>query len=205
MEFAKVVENRASIRKFSSEEVNIEDIKEIVKLAGKSPSPNNSQPWKFVIIKNKEKINDIAEIVHKKIDTLFPQDVENVKSIVERFSTFFTDAPILVAVLSTEYSAVVDKILPQNEITHEELNAMRNYPDIQSIGGAIQTFLLAAVDKGLGACWLSGLLVAKKEIEDYLNIEKGSQLTACIAVGKQSGEANQNEKKDLQEILEIIE
>ncbi len=205
MEFTNVVENRASVRKFSNEDVNIEDLKEIVRLAGKSPSPNNSQPWKFVIIKNKEKIDKIAEIVHNKIDTLFPKDVENVKSTVERFSTFFTDAPVLVAVLSTDYSAVVDKILPENEITHEELNAMRNYPDVQSIGAAIQTFLLASVDKGLGACWLSGLLVAKKEIEDYLEIGKGSQLTACIAVGKALGETNQNEKKDLQEILEVIE
>ncbi len=205
MEFTKVVEKRVSVRKFSSEEINIEDVKEIIRLAGKAPSPNNSQPWKFLIIKNNKKINDIADLVHKKIDSLFTKDVENVKSIVERFSTFFTDAPILVAVLSTDYSAIVDKILPQNEITHEELNAMRNYPDIQSIGAAIQTFLLAAVDKGLGACWLSGLLVAKKEIEDYLNIEKGSQLTACIALGKPEGEAKQNEKKDIKEILEIVE
>ncbi|MGD8778139.1 MAG: nitroreductase family protein [Ignavibacteria bacterium] len=205
MEFTEVVESRASVRKFSPDEINIEDVKEIIRLAGKSPSPNNSQPWKFLVIKNKEKINNIADIVSKKIDSLFPKDIDNVKATVERFSTFFTEAPILVAVLGTGYTALVDQILPGNEISHEELNAMRSYPDVQSIGAAVQTFLLSAVDKGLGACWLSGLLVAKKEIEEYLSVRKDYHLAACIAVGKPKGETQQNEKKDLQAIFEIIE
>ncbi len=57
------------------------------------------------------------------------------------------------------------------ELTHDEINTLRNYPDIQSAGASIQNILLTAVDMGYGACWLSGPMFARQEIEQMLNVQ----------------------------------
>ncbi len=80
---------------------------------------------------------------------------------------------------------------------------MRGYPDIQSIGAAVQNLLLAALDIGYGTCWLSGPVVAREEIEACLDIQTPWRLAAMVAVGKPFGNATQREKKPIEEIFEL--
>ena len=63
MELKDVVEKRASIRMFTDEKVNIEDVKEMIRRAGLAPSINNSQPWKFLTITNDDTIEKMGKIV----------------------------------------------------------------------------------------------------------------------------------------------
>ena len=209
MELKEAIEKRTSVRRFKNEPISIDDLKEIIDLAGKAPSINNSQSWKFLAIVNKELLEKMSQIVHKKIEKLFPIEEENadkkVVDTVDRYSTFFNEAPAVIAVLNKPYLAVADKISDEVSMSAEELNKLRNYPDIQSIGAAVQNMLLAAVDKNLGACWLSGLMVAKDELEELLSIEKPYSLFTCIAVGKPLGDVKPKEKKSLDEIFELID
>jgi nitroreductase len=91
------------------------------------------------------------------------------------------------------------------DMTHDEINKMRNYPDIQSAGASIQNLLLAAVDMGYGACWLSGPMVAKDDIEKMLNINEPEKLLAFIVVGKPVSTPRPKGKSDLSETMQIIE
>ena len=50
---------RHSVRKFSNKKVPLEDIKEIIKAATYAPSGKNLQNWHFVVVNNKNKINDM--------------------------------------------------------------------------------------------------------------------------------------------------
>jgi len=52
-EFYQLMNSRRSIRHFSNKDVPIEIIKNIIKTASTAPSGANKQPWKFVIVKNK--------------------------------------------------------------------------------------------------------------------------------------------------------
>ncbi len=197
MDFKTVVEKRRSIRKFAPDAIPPECLKEMVRIAGQAPSVANSQPWRFVAVTDKNLLKAMAEEVRKKTDQIIPHD-SPVRTKVEWFSTFFVDAPAVIVVLKSPYKAMIDESLP-----HDEVNAMRGFPDIQSIGAAIQNLLLAAVDMGFGACWLSGALIAKDELESLLDIDEPWSIAAMVAVGKPATEPEAKPKKALEEIFEL--
>jgi nitroreductase len=204
MELKKVIEQRTSVRSFKDETIPLENIKEMVRLAGLAPSVNNFQPWHFILIQNKGKLKELAELVSEKYKA-FPvknsKISQNVKNQVEWYSTFFKDAPALLVLVVDEYESVWEKGV---DLSHEEINKMRNHPDIQSSGACIQNLLLAAVDMGYGACWLSGPMVAKAEIELLLGIQKPESLLSFVALGKPTKDFKPKEKMNLAEKLEII-
>jgi len=209
MDVNEAIERRRSVRQFRPDRIPLEDIKELVRLAGLAPSINNAQLWKFVAILNQEVIDEMSNIVNRKISGLLNNGAEKkgekIKTTVAHFSTVFTDAPAVIAVQMKPYDAVVDPILESSGLSHDEMNKMRNYPDVQSIGAAIENIMLAATGMGYGCCWLTGLLVAREELEPLLGIKAPYRLAACIAVGKPLESLPAREKLPLESIFEVIE
>lgn len=75
--------SRRSIRKFTEEAVDDEDIKTILETGRWAPSGLNNQPWKFIVIKDKGTMKELANCTH--------------------YSEIVQDAPLLIAVyLDTE-------------------------------------------------------------------------------------------------------
>ncbi len=150
----------------------------------------------------------MAKAVQLKIDELFPEvngKDANIKATINIFSTIFVKAPAVIAVAAKPYEALSDKLLSNSNLTHEDLNVLRVYPDIQSIGASVENLLLSAVDLGYGACWLSGMLVAREELQEILKIQESYKLITFIAVGKPEGNPIPKEKKNVDEIFELIE
>lgn len=205
MDLKQAIEKRTSIRNFTDEIVPVNDLKELVKRAGLAPSVNNFQPWKFYAITNKKILSQMAVKISEKIKQL-PENKsiasKNVKSQVEWFATFFENAPALIAMTMEDYESVLEKGV---NLSHEEINKLRNFPDMQSAGAAIQNILLSAVDLGYGACWLSAPMMAKEDLEEILDIENPYHLIAFVAVGKASREFQPKQKKSLDEIFKLIE
>lgn len=56
-----MIKDRRSIREYIKRDIPYEDILEIIDAARWAPSSGNLQNWYFIIIKNKESINKIAE------------------------------------------------------------------------------------------------------------------------------------------------
>ena len=61
MDAIEAILTRKSVRNFASKEVEQEKIDILLKAAMAAPSAVNKQPWKFVVIKNKEKIEDVKK------------------------------------------------------------------------------------------------------------------------------------------------
>jgi len=204
----ETITKRTSIKKFTDEHVSIDDLKEMVRRAGLAPSINNSQPWKFYVITNQNILQAMAKAVQLKIDELFPEvngKDANIKATINIFSTIFVKAPAVIAVAAKPYEALSDKLLSNSNLTHEDLNILRIYPDIQSIGASVENLLLSAVDLGYGTCWLSGMLVAREELQEILKIPEPYKLITFIAVGKPEGNPQPKENKNMDEIFELIE
>lgn len=53
--------NRRSIRKYTNQMVSDEQIKTLLKAAMCAPSAGNEQPWHFVVIRNRELLNQVPE------------------------------------------------------------------------------------------------------------------------------------------------
>ena len=209
MDLRDVIEKGASIRTFTDEPVSAEHIKEIIRRAGLAPSINNSQPWKFIAITNKVIIEQMGKIVQKNVLDYFTH--ENIKekmmaqAKVLKFSSFFMDAPVLIAVEMSPYQTVIEELLKGRELSLEDVNRLRNFPNIQSIGAAVENLVLSAFDLGYGACWLSGLLIARDELEELLGIKSPSTLAACVAVGNPREFLSQRDKKPFEEIFKLID
>lgn len=57
----KEIFSRRSIRKYDNRPVEEEKIQQLLRAAMYAPSAGNEQPWHFVIIKDREKLNEITE------------------------------------------------------------------------------------------------------------------------------------------------
>ncbi|MBI9055336.1 MAG: nitroreductase family protein [Bacteroidales bacterium] len=205
MDLKQAIEIRTSIRNFTEEKVPVGDLKELVRRAGLAPSVNNYQPWKFYVVTNKEVLSKMAYKVAERIKELPANSSiasDNVKSQVEWFATFFENAPAVIAMTMEDYESVLEKGV---ELSHEKINKMRNFPDLQSAGAAIQNMLLSAVDMGYGACWLSAPMMAKDTLEEILEIKEPHHLIAFVAVGKSARELKPKSKKSIDEIFKLID
>ena len=205
MELEKAIKQRTSIRTFQDKQIPVEDLKKLVQMAGTAPSVNNYQPWKFYVITNKRLMEKMADLVKDKIEEIPENEskaADNIKHQVEWFATFFENAPALIAMSMEEYESVLEKGVT---MSHEDINKMRNYPDIQSAGAAIQNILLTAVDLGYGACWMSAPMVAKDGLESLIEVEEPYHLIAFVAVGVPAKDMKPKEKKPLDQIFKLID
>lgn len=205
MELKEAIEKRTSIRDFDFEDVDNDSLREIVRRAGLAPSLDNQQPWKFIVIKNKDLLKKMAIAISKKIEEIPSNESSRsmlIKTQVEMFATFFKDAPAVIALTMHPFETILDK---GSKLTPDELNKLRNYPDMQSAGAAVQNILLSAVEMGLGGCWMTSPLTAREELETLMNIEKPYKLISFVALGKPKKDKKPSNKKPLEDIIEVID
>lgn len=203
--------NRHSVRKFKDQDIPMEDIRQIIHAATYAPSGKNSQNWHFVVIRNKEKLHQIAEIIEKKNAELAQQlqDEEKQKSFIKfsRFATFFKNAPVVILVYAGPYMPTGLDVLEEIGAPKEEIEDLcRPNPGIQSVGAAIENLLLAASALGYGGCWMTSPNYAAKEISDFIGFQKeGYYYVAMVPLGVPEGEIKSPPRKDIEEVMTIIE
>ena len=64
--FLELVRNRRSIRRFKSDPIPDEAIDKIIEAARWAPSGYNSQPWEFVVIKDKKLKDNVFDIIARR-------------------------------------------------------------------------------------------------------------------------------------------
>ncbi|SOB58510.1 putative NADH dehydrogenase/NAD(P)H nitroreductase [Pseudodesulfovibrio profundus] len=62
MELMQAIHTRRSIRKYTDEPVPDEMIKEILDAAMMAPSAGNAQPWQFVVVTERERLDAMADL-----------------------------------------------------------------------------------------------------------------------------------------------
>ncbi|AOT68585.1 nitroreductase family protein [Geosporobacter ferrireducens] len=203
---------RHSVRKFKNQDVDPTHLQEMIKAAIHAPSGKNVQNWHFVVLNNKEKIQDIVKIVEKQNDTLASwTNDENLKKEILKFKSFhtvFRGAPSLVFVFAGPYrDMAVDAYKARNASSEEIHSLLRVAPAIQNISAALENLMLTAAALGYGTCWMTGPAYAFNEIHQYLGFEKeGYFLAAMTPLGvPEEKELSSPPRKSIDEILTIID
>jgi nitroreductase len=210
MEFTELVEKRVSVRQFRPDPVPPEHVREMVRLASLAPSPNNQQPWRFIAVTRKPLLQEMADAVRGRLRALLPgtmsDDARRAAQRVEWFSTFFADAPLVMAVTRRPYDSVIARAVAGSSMSAADVNAMRGYPDVQSIGAAVEHLLLAATGLGYGTCWLSGPLIAREALEALLGVRAPDQLAALVTIGVPATTPNGgHDRRSVNEILRFLD
>ena len=122
------------------------------------------------------------------------------------FNTFFNEAPVVLAIVEKPYVGSLDKILENND-KNKDRNFDRKFivnPRLQGVSSFIAHILLVAHNEGLGACWMTGPLIAKPEIENMLGIKSPDNLVALIPVGKPVERQSKSLRMNVEEVIDVI-
>lgn len=203
---------RQSIRKYKNIRVPREDIMELIKAATYAPSPKHQQNWHFVVIENRDLINEMADIVSRSHDRLAEmaknESDRELYLKLKKYYILFKDAPALIIVYGKPYDMIEYKILKEGGADEETLkDILAPQSDAQAIGAAVENFLLGAAAMGYGTCYMTGPTHAKREIEELVGFNKGGySLMAMITLGIPDDKVPQQPaRKSLEEVVTIIE
>lgn len=210
MEYFETVYKRKTIRKYEKSKPPIEDIKKIIDSARVAPSATNSQNWHFIAIYNDEIKSQMAKAVGETYDKIsaMADDEEFKKSLAKSktFSTFFEFAPVVIACIETKRESALTEFLKGKGLSYKEILLYRPDSSLLSMGAAIENMSLSAAALGYGTCWMCAPIIAYKDFKKILKLSESDKIVSLLALGK-SAYDNQNQppKKNLEEIMEIIE
>ncbi|WP_230668829.1 nitroreductase [Methanosarcina barkeri] len=158
---------RRSVRNFSDKEVSDEIIKEIIRAGTYAPTAVNKQPWRFVVIKNKQLVEEYDDRAKKAFlaaykDTEIPEMVRFVQFLSKPATRIFYGAPVLILVFASP------------NVINEHDCAL-----------AAENMMLAAQSLGIGSCWigLADGLGYDMEFLKEVGVPEGHKLIAPLIFG----------------------
>ena len=203
--FAAAVEARCSVRRFLPDPVPREHIEAMVALAVRAANAGNSQPWRFVAVQDEGLRRETAEAVHAALDVMagLPECAGRARDIraIRAYATFFVDAPVVVAVFALPYASRSDELLAARRLSAEERDRVRQRPDLQSVGAAVQILVTAAHAMGYGSCWMTAPVLAAPAIEEILTAPAGARLAALVPIGRAAGHPRRSTRLPLDDVL----
>jgi len=156
MKFSELIKIRQSVRSYTNKPVEKEKLDICLEAARLAPSASNSQPWKYIVIDDKELKKKIALATFDK---------------VIKFNKFALQAPVIIVVVLEK-----PKLVTQMGIEIKK----REWPLID-IGITTEHFCLQAAELGLGTCMVGWL--KKKKIQELLNIPSKKTIGLLITLG----------------------
>jgi nitroreductase len=170
-DFFELLKTRRSIRDFQEKKVPLELIQEIIKDTCMAPSSGNGQPWKFIIVNNKEWIRKLSD-----------ESKGNLVSFIEKNP----NSPV------KKYEA---------NLRNKGFNVFYNAPCLVYIVGSKEVrslsidctlaacyFMFSAAARGLGTCWVQlGAEIRNPEILKAIGLPESCVIAAPIILGYPKG------------------
>lgn len=172
----KEIRERRSIRHYKEKEVEDSLVEQLLESARLAPSGSNTQPWNFVVVRNRETIEKLAWATHRQ--------------------KWLAMAPMLLVCVADSRSRFHDDVFrPVDDYSGlPELKMM-----IRDCAIAMEHVALEAHHLGLGtcfACWFE-----QKDVRPVLNVPEDCYIVGLIAVGYPDEAPKERPRKSLQEMV----
>jgi nitroreductase len=181
-ELYELLSTRRSVRRFKPEAPPREAIESLLASAVTAPSASNKQPWRFLIVQNREQIDAMAAAVRAAVERIAraidPAFEEAFRAYGDYF-TRFENAPLTIVPLFRPLT-VLSNMLPNDDAV---IRTMERDSGLIGTSLAIQNLLLAAHAAGLGASGMTGPLIAVDELRALLHVPPSWQIAALIPIG----------------------
>lgn len=172
MSVLDIIKKRQSIRKYLSRPVEEEKLRSILEAARLAPSSSNSQPWHFIVVKDKDMIKRIVNAVPLGVTAI---------------NKFIGQAPII----------IVGCVTPG--MFHKITSLLGRENHVIDVSIAMEHMVLEAEELGLGTCWIGWFDEGK--IKQLLNVPRAAKVVAMLALGYPAeGGAHATTRKSLEEI-----
>ena len=176
-----IFQNRRSVRKYKQDAIPQEHIIKIIDAARMAPTSGNQQPWKFIVVQDKIKINELK-------DACIKEAVEKNKnadsSFIERVTGIFNNylsAPVYIVILTDNNS---------------------KYPDYNHWDGPLAAgyLLLAARALGYGTVFITDA-ISERVTKEVLHIPDNYTRVCITPVGIPVEWPSTPTKKPLEEFI----
>ena len=156
---------RRSIRKFKDRPVPRDVLERILEATVQAPSGKNKQPWRFIVVERPQDRAEMMRVMRTGIEKA--REAGWPLGSCEHTAAVMDQAPVTVFVFNG----------PSVDYGEHESGIV----DVQSIGGAVQTMLLAAIAEGLGSLWICDVFYATDELSEWLGRE--DQMVCAVSLG----------------------
>jgi len=176
-----IIRQRRTVRRYKEGEVPIEDVMKVLEAARWAASGNNSQPWEFVVVRDKEKLQQVVEILIEQNEEL----VKNVPQFKWANKDYLRKVSTLIFVCGDPR---FEAAYPQSNASEQLASMYRKNSEriyIQSIAAAVCNILLAATSLNLGTTWITGTAETQtgQKLKEALKIPQVLDIVCCIPLG----------------------
>lgn len=193
----RCIKMRRSIREYEDKKVPKDIIEKIIEAGKYAPSAENRQPWKFVVITNKNFIKKLSEEIKREIGKMLKSKFKKRRyrlnpSQIRFFHVVATSSKDLIF-----YNApVVIFIITTDEIFNDE-----------SCACCAQNMMLAAASLDIGSCWIgfAKVLERNKKMMEEIGIPDGYHIAACLIFGYAAHKPKAAIRKPTADIIKWIE
>jgi nitroreductase len=183
----------------------------LVDAATCAPSPTNRQPWRFSVVTSRAMREHIVETTQEAID--------EIRSLIARsghpdhlldywgyFTRPLASAPAFVVTQYRETHDIVGNLVEAGGGDRASFcTSAQWHAELSAASAATMQLLLQAHAEGLGACWMSGPLLARPKIAQLLRIQPPWQILGGVAVGWPAERPQATGRKPLDKVIEWFE
>lgn len=195
-EFYEKMNHRRSVRKISDEDIPIEVVENLIRTAGTSPSGAHTEPWTFVVVKDKSLKATIREIVEeeeklnyaKRMGEKWVKDLEFAKTTWSK--PYLNSAPYLILIFKQVYGF------------NEDGSKKTHYYNEMSVCISVGLLLAAIQNAGLVTV-TSTPMNAGPRLRDLLGRKVNEKLLLLLPIGYPASDATVPDikRKPLQDIM----
>jgi nitroreductase len=198
MEVQTAIRSRRSVRRYKNTPVPKELVQELLEAANLAPSATNRQPWEFVVV-NRSYLNRLEDTLKEAFrERVAGVSEESMRRAIEGLSLPEEESGDRLKALGTFYRTLGGAPVAVGVCLPRENDPWVRKNNISDSAAAIQNLLLAAWDKGLGTCWMTGPLKARAAaIAAFLEIPPDRELVAIVTLGYPDHEPPMPPKKDV--------
>lgn len=163
MDVHQAIKTRRSVRNYKAEPVPEEKLKKVLEVARLAPSAHNEQEWKFVVVRDAERREQLSEAAGQ---------------------GFISEAPVIIVAVALEPEEVMSSGVPNYAI---------------DLAIAVDHMTLAAVEEGLGTCWVGAF--SQEKVKKVLGIPERYKVVVLLPLGFPADKPGPKSRKNLEEIV----
>ena len=171
-ELLKIIKKRASVRVYKPGKVSDNQIKTILEAARWAPSGANTQPWEFVLTRDRKKMKRIREIYSREWKKRKLEDPAHYKGLKK---DYVGDVSVLVLVCGDTRTKNVYLTTRQSADREKLFHA--------SIANGVEQMMLMAASMGLGTVWVSVREEVEGDLRKLFQVPEPLRLLWVVPIG----------------------
>ncbi|MFQ5903774.1 MAG: nitroreductase family protein [Candidatus Binatia bacterium] len=168
----KTIRTRRSVRVYKSGKVTDKQLEMILEAARWAPSGANSQPWEFVVTRDREKMRRVREIFYNEWKQRKLEDPVNYKGLSKYY---VGDASVLLLVCGDPRTMQVYLTTRQPGDREKLFQA--------SVASAVEHVMLVAASMRLGTVWVSVREEVEPQLRELFKVPKPIRLLWVVPIG----------------------